>query len=326
MELYNDAVKKKFIKQFKEEEQPQLISIFRKGTEQEKYLNKDIYDFNSKEILELLTLLNRSTLSSIMSCWSHITKYIDWAIYQKITRGSTNLSRNLNINDVRNCLDKGKKIYITLDEFKIMLETLVNPRDKAILILLFEGVQGYEYSEILNLKRQDIEEAIKNNNALIVKDNKYGQRYVKVSDECLKICLESANQIVYQKKNGCSQAYKKDIILSDTDYVIKNSRTGKSSVSIILNTMRYLFSPDFFDYPYINPTRIKRSGVLYEGFKVYKEKGKLVTEDYINIIQKRSERYEDVHKKVYKVKEYMNEDEIKKYYAKELGMNSLMLR
>ncbi|MED4408469.1 site-specific integrase, partial [Bacillus licheniformis] len=74
------------------------------------------------------------------------------------------------------------------------------------------------------------------------------------------------------------------------------------------------------DYPYVNPTRINRSGVLYEGFKVYKEKGKLETEDYINIIQKRSERYEDIHKKVYKVKEYMNEEEIKKYYAKELGI------
>lgn len=40
MELYNDSVKKKFIEQVKKEEQPQLLSIFRKGAELEEYLKK----------------------------------------------------------------------------------------------------------------------------------------------------------------------------------------------------------------------------------------------------------------------------------------------
>lgn len=326
MELYNDTVKKKFIEQVKKEEQPQLLSIFRKGAELEEYLKKDIYDFNSKEILEFLTLLNRSTLSSIMSCWSHITRYIDWAIYQNITKGTTNLSRDLTIDDVKNCVDEGKKLYITLNELKEILDTLVNPRDRAMLILLFEGVQGFKCSEILNLEKSDIEKALQNNNILTVTDDKHGQRDIKVSDECLKICLKAANEPVYQKKNGYSEAFNKETILSDNNFVIRNRRTNsdkdqeRSSFFVIINTMRYIFSPEFFDYPYVNPTRINRSGVLYEGFKVYKEKGKLETEDYINIIQKRSERYEDIHKKVYKVKEYMNEEEIKKYYAKELGI------
>ncbi|MFC8152350.1 site-specific integrase, partial [Bacillus paralicheniformis] len=326
MKLYNDTVKKKFIEQVKKEEQPQLLSIFRKGAELEEYLKKDIYDFNSKEILEFLTLLNRSTLSSIMSCWSHITRYIDWAIYQNITRGTTNLSRDLTIDDVKNCVDEGKKLYVTLDEFKEILDTLVNPRDKAILVLLFEGIQGYKCSEILNLKKSDIEKALQNDNILTVNDDKHGQRDIKVSDECLKICLEAAQQKVYKKKNGHSQAFNKETILADNNFVIRNRRSNsdkdheRTSFSVIINTMIYLFSPELFNYPYINPTRINRSGVLYEGFKVYKEKGKLETEDYIYIINKRSERYDDIHKKVYKIKEYINEDEIKKYYAKELGI------
>ncbi|KAA6472206.1 phage lytic cycle repressor MrpR family protein [Bacillus swezeyi] len=333
MELYNDAVKKKFIEQFKKEEQPQLISIFRRGAELEEYLKKDIYDFNSKEILEFLTLLNRATLSSIMSCWSHITKYIDWAIYQKITKGTTNLSRDLTIDDVKNCVDEGKKLYITADEFLEIMNTLVNPRDRAMMVMLYEGIQGFKCSEILNLKKKDVEKAMENDNILTVHDDKHGSRDIKVSDQCLKICLEAANEPTYQKKNGYSEANNKEVILADNDYVIRNRRTNsvkdevRTSFFVITNTMRYIFSPELFDYPYLNPTRINRSGVLYEGYKIYKDKGRLETEDYIGIINKRSERYNDIHKKVYKIKEYLNEDEIKKYYAKELGIkDSIRMR
>lgn len=121
MKLYNEDIKNKFLEIVNEKEVPQILSIFRRGAEVEKFLKKDLYDFNSNEILDYLTLLNRSTTSSLLSRWSHITKYIDWAIYQKITKGTTNLSRDLTIEDVKNCIDEGKNFILLLMNLKGLL-------------------------------------------------------------------------------------------------------------------------------------------------------------------------------------------------------------
>ncbi|MCF7618608.1 site-specific integrase [Bacillus sonorensis] len=327
MKLYNEDIKNKFLEIVNEKEVPQILSIFRRGAEAEKFLKKDLYDFNSNEILDYLTLLNRSTTSSLLSCWSHITKYIDWAIYQKITKGTTNLSRDLTIEDVKNCIDEGKKLYITANEFEGIIDTLVNHRDRAMFMLLFDGVQGHRCSEIRNLKKVDVLKAKENGNILTVLDDKYGLREIKVSDECINECLLAADENKYHNKNGASESPKGSMFtLADNEYVIRNKKTStqkdleRSSFNVVVYTMRTVLAPEVNDYPFLNPTRINRSGVLYEGYKIYKEKGKLEKKDYEQIINKRSERYDDLSKKIYSIKQYVNEEEIKKYYAKELGI------
>lgn len=134
-----------------------------------------------------------------------------------IKRGAMNFS--IKADEIRNLISSEalKNRYCTRNELKkVLSEKLINGSDKAIFILLFEGVMGKEYSELLTLKAHQIDL----DNKIINLKNKI----INISNYTKDTILQTINEDVYYKYLGdiCStnESYSLDI---NSPYLIRLS-------------------------------------------------------------------------------------------------------
>ncbi|PCK15513.1 hypothetical protein CEY02_20570 [Bacillus pumilus] len=251
-----------------------------------------------------------------------LVSYIDWSIANGVTKGSNNLARLIRTNDLLSCIDSSVKLYITKNELEKMCSELINAQDRALFRLLFEGILGFEASELTSLTRSDIEKALNNNNMLTVRDTKFGERTISVDKVTLQDCLEANRQTEYKPLNGKPGLRKPFISLAENEYVIKTKQTnasgqGQTSRSVISASVRNL--KEIFGFPFLRPMGIVKSGLLYEGFKLVLIGEELNRKALNKIYEDRQVRTIDLNQKIVSDRrEFLNEEIIKKYYAEEL--------
>lgn len=208
--MFNSEIKEKYLDTLSEGMVMQMRPIFAKAEITETLYNKDIYDFTSMQILELIRSFDQTTIGSVRRTLALLSLYIDWAISYKLSKGLTNLARTISEEELYECLGD-KKLYITYSELEEMENQLVNYQSKAVLRLLFEGVSGLAHSELLSLTKKQVEDAMLNGNVLTLYDSKHGERKLKVSSECLVIALNAAQETKYKLKNGKAKGQTKEV-------------------------------------------------------------------------------------------------------------------
>ena len=291
--MYNKEIKESFLQYLIDEEgfTDETIHVFRfvfyKSYDVEDILQKDMYDFNMSELKQVLLNANKSTLNSVRAFASMMKKYIDGAIHTGLVNSNINPMDMFTTKDYEECIDKSKKLFISEDELIEIEDQLVNYQDKVILRLLFEGVNGYEVSEIINLKKYDVNYEEKQ---LRLYDNKNGERFVTVSDRCLDIIEKAINEKVYYARNGdkTSAHGKSEYEYFETDHVIKNVLTGRTKgeadKTVIYRRMNMI--KEMFDIPYLTIKNVWRSGMIKMAVDLYKEEGKLTNKQLAKIAEK----------------------------------------
>ena len=178
------------------------------------------------------------------------------------------LQKNL-VNDGQNHFlemrleDYDKCINKTLFNLKVVskstilnwVDQLENPRDKFILLGLFEGIKGKDFCELANLRPEDV-------NGNIVK--LCTSRTIEISDKLKHIIEECIEEKIYYSTSGKE---KKIMPLIDRGYVIKDYPNTKESVSefqrgrqIYNSTQRIM---QFIGiYPNVSANQIFESGKL----------------------------------------------------------------
>ncbi|MCY8123233.1 hypothetical protein MOC47_08530 [Bacillus spizizenii] len=320
--MFNSEIKEKYLDTLSEGMVMQMRPIFAKAEITETLYNKDIYDFTSMQILELIRSFDQTTIGSVRRTLALLSLYIDWAISYKLSKGLTNLARTISEEELYECLGD-KKLYITYSELEEMENQLVNYQSKAVLRLLFEGVSGLAHSELLSLTKKQVEDAMLNGNVLTLHDSKHGERKLKVSSECLVIALNAAQETKYKLKNGKAKGQTKEVFLVENDYVVKTKRTsnkgdGQASKFVITNLITDI--SEFFKINFLTPNTIVRSGHLYRAYQLYKEKGVIDNSVRYQIIDDFNLRVKSKYRAVYSMQDYINEEEVNKYYAEELGL------
>ena len=132
--------------------------LLTKITKTEVDLGKDFFNFSPREIETTLRDFRAKSLGSLNTYWSILCKYL---VYANERRDNVDITivKMLSSKDLEQYVNKvaEKDRYKTRDELHNMLLNGVNPQDQAMLVLLFEGVSGKAYSEIVNLKVSDID-------------------------------------------------------------------------------------------------------------------------------------------------------------------------
>ncbi|GAA0122800.1 hypothetical protein UT300018_21170 [Clostridium faecium] len=191
-EHFIEEIEKKYSKTMK----LQYINIFKNVLELEEHVfKKDLYDFTKDEIKNTLKAFNAKTYNSITSKYSLIKKYIKYAEEMKIKRCVMNFS--IKADEIKDliCNEDLKNRYCTRTELnKALSEKLINGSDKAIFILLFEGIMGKAYFDLLNLKTHQID---LDNKIIRLKD-----KIVNISNFTKEILLETINEDIYYKYIG----------------------------------------------------------------------------------------------------------------------------
>ncbi|XLG10645.1 Hypothetical protein ACI5QM_02148 [Bacillus subtilis] len=97
-----------------------------------------------------------------------------------LAKSNINKVYEIREQDLKQFIDKNKKTLFTDKEVEEFVNYLFNHQDKAMVQAVYEGIDGYEHSELINLTIDDLLD----NNKVRLKDDKHGERIIKVSEKC----------------------------------------------------------------------------------------------------------------------------------------------
>jgi hypothetical protein len=311
--FYKNKIKLTFLHRYPNNTQIPYARIFEKSKRYEEKYKKDLSEFTLSEIENVLNELKPLTESASHVNGRIITAYIDWCCSNELTSVKNNELKNKSVDYFKGFVDTELQLYFSDEVINKLSKDCNNPQDAVLLKMLFEGVQGISLSEIRNIKKIHVKEAIENNNTITVYDDDNGKRKIKLEPSTIKLLKRAMEQNEYQKRNGKLDDESIGLItnLVDNDYVIRTSITktdfGNRPVDKMVIYRRIKTISEVLGYPHLTTKNIVRSGIIYEASKKMKN-GELEKEDYLEICAKYNiENW-------YPVKKYCNPQIINKIY------------
>lgn len=321
--FYNPNLKVAFLERYEGKTKTTYANVFYHSEKTERTLRKDLAEFTLEEIENVIRDMQPMTVGSASSFLRTISSYITFALKElDDTLANINpLEGNLPEGFIENTVDKSKKLFISKVELDGIISNLVNYQDKVLMSLIFErGVFGTGGSEILNLKKQDIDFK---NNILHVKDDELGERDVEVSPECIALISGALNEPSYKAKNGQSEGRNSERPLIENDYVLRNAKTrsehnNRADKHLIYRRVSMI--SDESQIPYLTSKNIERSGQIFYVYKQIKE-GKYteINNDLLKEIgdkfgMKKSMINGEMNYNFYLMREYINPEVITSLY------------
>lgn len=277
--LYNAEQKVRFIEKYEmDSSRNTLYAQLARISEKEFALNKDISEMNQDEIKE--TLLS-CQFSSVSSAISHINTYKRYSETQTSTSPFYVFD---NTEMAKNVIAKNRDKRYSKEEIELFMGSLVNDNDKALILCLFEGIKGQEYSEIFNIKVEDIgEEEVNGMFSLVLNDSvRQSERSVLISKHLKELLIRTNKQLEYMSPEGLRNS-----LFNESEFVFKKVRKGKQKESDVLDAnylnRKMLLFKKVFDNDYLKAEDITRSGMMHMANEIYKNKGVFTRED-INLI------------------------------------------
>ncbi len=321
-EMFEKETKEEFLGGYPETSRGAYKRIFLKSSDIEEMLSKDLYDFNFKEIENILYDLRPTSPAASESNARIITAYIDWAINKGLTVNTLNpLKIITESKDFKKYVSSklGEMFKTEKEIFSLVDFSIENPQDKVCVLLPFFGVQGKGCAELLNLKKQDIDFE---NYTLHLIDEDGSERTLKIKHErvdyifndIIKDALEVKEYYKRNKNMDRSRPNVRDYTdLVNNDYVVRTSNIRTENYnSPALNSVVYrriAFLGEEFGVPTIK--YLVRSGMLSMARKLWKRDGELENKQYDEIMKFYN------YKNRNNLREFINVETIKEIYGDE---------
>lgn len=179
-------------------------TLFRNIEEYEDVIDKAIDEWTKEDCLDMLASLGIKKANTIAVKWSLLKKYLIYignTVYREITK-----------NDLEN-IDGSVLRYIPYEEVILGLDVFENYIDKAIVLLLRNGIRSDEYRLI---KHEDID--VENNTI------KLSNRNVRVDDYTMDILVKAMNERGYKMNIKDKSNYNYYHYNMESPYLIKNRK------------------------------------------------------------------------------------------------------
>ncbi len=170
-------------------------TLFKRIEEYEVYNKKKIDKWNKEDCLNFLGNLGSNKYNTIAVKWSLLKKYLFFignGVYREITR-----------DDLEGVEGKSIK-YISFDRLFNAIEIFENNLDKALLLLMRSGIKGEEFSELSNLKKENI-----NGNRIQLPN-----REVIINNKVEEVVTKATNELGYRMNTKQSEEEGKRIAYS----------------------------------------------------------------------------------------------------------------
>ena len=298
--MFNAEYKERYIKEKNSESivpKGYLENQFKKISLMENKLNKDVSNFTFYEIIEYYKLLNTHSVEFLRVLNSHFSAYTQWCLQQNLVRDGQNHFLEMTSEDYDSCVNKTLFNLKVINKKVIMrwVDELQNPRDKFVLLGLFEGIKGKDFCELANLRPGDVDGNIV---------NLCTGRKIEISDKLKYIIEDCIDETIYYSVSGKE---KKTMPLIDRGYIIKDYPNTRDDVSEfqrgrqIYNSIQRVIKC-IGVYPTVNANQIFESGKL-DMIKVRSEELGINCIDYI--YSKNREEVEEKYDCTIKQKTYI---------------------
>ncbi|MEB6232580.1 phage lytic cycle repressor MrpR family protein [Mammaliicoccus sciuri] len=280
--FYNHFFKEEFLNTIKtESSRTYYVSLFNKSKQLEEQLNKDMFNFTDIEVELLLYSINTSQKNTLVSYLNQCKNYCDYAIETGNKVSNINIYKSFSTDRLDQYLMRHKQKYLSKDDIMNSLKDVYNSIDFAVYMSIFEGLLGFEYTEITNLTNQDIAEARENKvedenlnekgyllklNGLSKRTKELNPRTIVASEELMRALEAASRQDVYYQNNGDSKSNLPSRPLLDGKYVFRNSDLGNESKVQTDKQFVYrklILLKEISDSLISSVTTIINSGVIY---------------------------------------------------------------
>lgn len=124
-------------------------------------LNKDLYEFSKEEIIQFLRDPESGIFSTLVAALPIMRKYAQY-IEKKLGVRNEYLIATLDIPELRRVaeekIDYENSLAVTRDEILAVCEMLKNPRDKAVILGIYEGIAGQKLNDFLEIRPEDVQD------------------------------------------------------------------------------------------------------------------------------------------------------------------------
>jgi hypothetical protein len=274
-QLYNEHIKEEFLRSYDNHQTQNTIKyILYKSYSIEKILNKDLGNFNINEIGQVISSTNPLNVSVGKTNLRFIQQYLKWYSSKGLRISNILPLDGIDVNEWVEQFIPKRKLYFSETEINHLISKLVNYQDKAIIRMLFEGINGHACSELTLLRESDV-----NNGLLKLNDAKFESREVAVTSECLNLIKGALYEKEYLIRNGTVEKGAKEIKLVENDYVIRpvSRKVTDTSAPADKHTVyrRLAVIGELFDLPYLTVKNIERSGMIKMAADLLKKHGSL---------------------------------------------------
>ena len=179
-------------------------TLFRNIEEYEDVIDKAVDEWTKEDCLDMLASLGIKKANTIAVKWSLLKKYLIYignTVYREITK-----------SDLEN-IDGSVLRYIPYEEVILGLDVFENYIDKAIVLLLRNGIRSDEYRLI---KHEDID--VENNTI------KLSNRDVRVDDYTMDILVKAMSERGYKMNIKDKSNYNYYHYNMESPYLIKNRK------------------------------------------------------------------------------------------------------
>jgi hypothetical protein len=295
---YNQELKKEYLRQKPLETARSDYKTMVSVDEYETLLKKPVYDFSLVERNELMMMKFRNTtVHAVLSTASKIKGYIDYCVRAGEVPHNQNIFDTFIKSEAMKFVSKHATEfrYITPERLNEYIHILKNWQDKCLIRLINEGVRGRTVKggtleEIINLQIKPNSEDTKNCILRLV-GNDGSFRELQVTREVMDLVLMTYQSEEYLPNNGIDdksvekkKGAKKYTINRYKNYVfcaLGNSKFG--TLNPITINARLQKIQEYCDNQFITVYNLYMSGMITKAIEIYKEKGELTSQDYINI-------------------------------------------
>lgn len=294
--FYNNERKRQYLQEcdYETETVKKIMTFFHKASTLEFLFDKDISEFSVEELESLFYGFKCKTMASIKGTVTLARRYVYWEISSSYLP-SKNIILDLprfkghNLNSFINSVGNKASYLKSSDELYQLVSNLANPRDKAIICLLYEGVCGEDYYDLRHLKKQDCDFS-SNTVRLMSKDRSIVERVVQCDYCAMDIVHEAIYTETYIKRNGTTMLKHDSVDLLPSDFVIRTSKgDGIASGKLITLTFEKLRTPEWdvdFYCQYLTPTTVRDSGLFNYAVRLEESKiGALTDTEFRNVLK-----------------------------------------
>jgi integrase len=289
--FFNESHKEMYLKDLSEKTYTSYARVLKRARYVEEQLGKDLYNFNVSEIEQLLKFMAPGSYSVSSGNINVIRYYIRWAIQQDLRVDNINpLDSVISDEFINKFIDTTNKKLFTEEEINNIIGGLQSFQDAAIIQCLFEGIMGHEYSEILNILKDDID---RDSTKLEVRNSPSSgpmeRRVAEVSPKLINLLYSAANEKEYLKFNGMSNSKAQRIELIENEYVFRSVKLRvvnyeRASNHLVLRRIKSI--REWYGYPHLTATGIKNSGMLKMARDLYVVNKTLTRDDIVKICRR----------------------------------------
>ena len=270
--MYNPERKQQYLLEVEQGNLATITAYFKACEPIEEALDKDISCFNAKEIVGYYKSLSTASRLYLSTINSQLSLYTSWCQNNDFLPDRQNHFNEITLDMLEECVNSAliTQQYITRERLlQIINENqFVNVSTNFLILAIFEGIGGKNYSEITNLYPEDF-----SGDEIVLSE----YRHFPISKELKKLAIASANEyIFYQVNDGLGRQRKFD--LNDKRCYKLLEKNKVINRDHILITLRLKRISNLFGYKFLQGHLLKESGRIHLIKQLMKESGDSVEE------------------------------------------------